>query len=100
MNDRFCTMNEAIEKGGLLNEINIKLHDYPFLLLDDAIETPSVNNWIKEFSGGEPVWEDESDEDMCCLERLSNDDLANVLYEIERQIEKDDKLMDRCRSDW
>lgn len=93
-------MNKSMEKQELINEINIKLHDYPFLLLDDAIETPSVNNWIKEFSSSEPVWEDESDEDMCCLERLSNDDLANVLYEIERQIEKDDKLMDRCSGGW
>lgn len=92
-------MNKNKEKQELINAINIKLHDYPFLLLDDAIETPSVNNQIKEFNGGEPIWEDMSDDDLC-LECLSEDDLSNVLYEIEAQIERDDKLMDRCRGSW
>lgn len=81
------------ERQEILNELIIKLHDYPFILFDDAVEMPSLNNSIKEFSGGDPIWEDMSDDDIE-LENASEDDLSNLLYEIERQIEKDDKLMD------
>lgn len=84
------------ERQEILNEIIIKLHDYPFVLFDDAVEMPSLNNSIKEFNGGDPIWEDMSDDDIE-LENASEDDLSNLLYEIERQIEKDDKLMDRCQ---
>lgn len=84
------------ERQEILNELIIKLHDYPFVLFDDAVEMPSLNNSIKEFSGGDPIWEDMSDDDIE-LENASEDDLSNLLYEIERQIEKDDKLMDRCQ---
>lgn len=81
------------ERQEILNELIIKLHDYPFILFDDAVEMPSLNNSIKEFNGGDPIWENMSDDDIE-LENASEDDLSNLLYEIERQIEKDDKLMD------
>lgn len=84
------------ERQEILNELIIKLHDYPFILFDDAVEMPSLNNSIKEFNGGDPIWEDMSDDDIE-LEDASEVDLSNLLYEIERQIEKDDKLMDRCQ---
>lgn len=84
------------ERQEILNELIIKLHDYPFILFDDAVEMPSLNNSIKEFNGGDPIWENMSDDDIE-LENASEDDLSNLLYEIERQIEKDDKLMDRCQ---
>lgn len=84
------------ERQEILNELIIKSHDYPFILFDDAVEMPSLNNSIKEFNGGDPIWEDMSDDDIE-LENASEDDLSNLLYEIERQIEKDDKLMDRCQ---
>lgn len=98
MNGNFRTMNEAIEQGRLLNEIEVKLHDYPTILFDDSVKMPSVNNSIKEFNCGEPIWEDMSD-DYLSMECLSEDDLSNLLYEIDRQIEKDDKLMERCQGD-
>ena len=89
-------MNKNKEKQELINAISIKLHDYPFILFDDAVEMPSLNNSIKEFSGGDPIWEDMSDDDID-LEDASEDDLANLLYWIDAQIERDDKLMDRCQ---
>lgn len=85
-----------MNKQEILNELIIKLNDYPFILFDDAVEMPSLNNSIKEFSGGDPIWEDMSDDDIE-LEDASEVDLSNLLYEMERQIEKDDKLMDRCQ---
>ncbi len=85
-----------MNKQEILNELNIKLNDYPFILFDDAVEMPSLNNSIKEFSGGDPIWEDMSDDDIE-LEDASEDDLANLLYWIDAQIERDDKLMDRCQ---
>lgn len=84
------------ERQEILNELIIKLHDYPFILFDDAVEMPSLNNSIKEFNGGDPIWENMSDDDIE-LKNASEDDLSNLLYEIERQIEKDDKLMERCQ---
>lgn len=83
-----------MNKQEILNDINIKLNDYPFILFDDAVEMPSLNNSIKEFSGGDPIWEDMSDDIE--LEDASETDLANLLYWIDVQIERDDKLMDRC----
>lgn len=85
-----------MKKQEILNELIIKLNDYPFILFDDAVEMPSMNNSIKEFDGGEPIWEDMSDDDIE-LENASEDDLANLLYWIDAQIELDDKLMDRCQ---
>ena len=82
------------ERQEILNDIIIKLNDYPFILFDDVVEMPSMNNSIKEFNGGEPIWEDMSDDDIE-LEDASEDDLANLLYWIDTQIERDDKLMDR-----
>ena len=82
------------ERQEILNDINIKLNDYPFILFDDVVEMPSMNNSIKEFNGCEPIWEDMSDDDIE-LEDASEDDLANLLYWIDTQIERDDKLMDR-----
>ena len=84
------------ERQEILNEINIKLNDYPFILFDDAVEMPSMNNSIKEFNGGEPIWEDMSDDDIE-LEDASEDDLANLLYWIDAQIERNHKLMGRCQ---
>ena len=81
-----------MNKQEILNELNIKLNDYPFILFDDAVEMPSLNNSIKEFSGGDPIWEDMSDDDIELLD-ASEVDLSNLLYEIEQQIEKDDKLI-------
>lgn len=85
-----------MNKQEILNELIIKLNDYPFILFDDAVEMPSLNNSIKEFSGGDPIWEDMSDDDID-LEDASEDDLANLLYWTDAQIERDDKLMDRCQ---
>lgn len=84
------------ERQEILNEINIKVNDYPFIMFDDAVKMPSMNNSIKEFNGGEPIWEDMSDDDID-LEDASETDLANLLWELERQIEADDILMERCR---
>ena len=84
------------ERQEILNDINIKLNDYPFIMFDDAVEMPSLNNSIKEFSGGDPIWEDMSDDDIE-LEDASEDDLANLMYCIDAQIERDDKLMERCQ---
>ena len=85
-----------MNKQEILNELIIKLNDYPFILFDDAVDMPSLNNSIKEFSGGDPIWEDMSD-DYIELEDASEDDLENLLYWIDTQIERDDKLMDRCQ---
>ena len=86
-----------MNKQGILNELIIKLHYYPFILFDDAVEMPSLNNSIKKFSGGDPIWEDMSDDDIELVD-ASEVDLSNLLYEIERQIEKDDKLIDSWMS--
>ena len=83
-----------MNKQEILNELIIKLNDYPFILFDDAVEMPSLNNSIKKFSGGDPIWEDMSDNDIELVD-ASEVDLSNLLYETERQIEKDDKLIDR-----
>lgn len=85
-----------MNKQEILNELIIKLNEYPFILFDDAVDMPSLNNSIKEFSGGDPIWEDMSD-DYIELEDASEDDLENLLYWIDTQIERDDKLMDRCQ---
>ena len=94
-------MNNEERKQEIINEINIKLHDYPNLFFDDSVDMPSINNRIKEFSDEEPIWEDYSDEDDLELENCSEDDLSNLLWEMDRHIEKDDKLMERCNGyDW
>lgn len=83
-----------MKKQEILNELIIKLHDYPFILFDDAVEMPSLNNSINKFSGGDPIWKDMSDEDIELVD-ASEVDLSNLLYEVELQIEKDDKLIHR-----
>ena len=85
-----------MNKQEILNELTIKLNDYPFIFFDNAVEMPSLNNSIKEFGGGDPIWEDMSDDDIE-LEDASEDDLENLLYWIDAQIERDDKLMDKCQ---
>ena len=85
-----------MNKQEILNELIIKLNDYPFIFFDDAVEMPSLNNSIKEFSCGDPIWEDMSDDDIE-LEDASETDLENLLYWIDAQIERDDKLMERCQ---
>ena len=87
MSNIFRILDETRESVNLLNEIEIRLHDNPTILFDDSVEVPSVGNRIKEFNCGEPIWEDMSDADLC-LDELSKDDLSNLLFEIERQIEK------------
>ena len=85
-----------MNKQEILNELINKLNDYPFIFFDNAVEMPSLNNSIKEFGGGDPIWEDMSD-DYIELEDASEDDLENLLYWIDAQIERDDKLMERCQ---
>ena len=85
-----------MNKVEIMANIALKLRENPFLLFDEAVDMPSFNNSIKEFSGGDPIWEDKTVYDIE-LEDASEDDLSNLLYEIERQIEKDDKLMERCQ---
>lgn len=82
-----------MDKVGIMANIAVKLRENPFLLFDNAVEMPSLNNSIKEFSYYEPIWEDMSDDDIE-LENASEDDLENLLYWIDAQIERDDKLMD------
>ena len=55
-----------------------------------------MNIPIMAFSGGDPIWEYMS-HNVIELEDASEDDLANLLYWIDAQIECDDKLMDRCQ---
>ena len=74
-------MNNEERKQEIINEINIKLHDYPNLFFDDSVDMPSINNRIKEFSDEEPIWEDYSDEDDLELENCSEDDLSNLLWD-------------------
>ena len=85
-----------MDKVGIMANIAVKLRENPFLLFDNAVEMPSLNNSIKEFSYYEPIWEDMSDDDIE-LENASEDDLENLLYWIDAQIERDDKLMERCQ---
>lgn len=82
-----------MDKVGIMANIAVKLRENPFLLFDEAVDMPSLNNSIKEFSYYEPIWEDMSDDDIE-LENASEDDLENLLYWIDAQIERDDKLMD------
>lgn len=84
-----------MKEAEVLQELKRKLLDNPNILFDEAVSTPSVNNNIKEFWKGEPVWEDMSDEDLS-LEDLSEVDASNVLWEINRQLEKDERLMSVC----
>lgn len=53
-----------MKKQEILNELIIKWHVYPFILYDDAVEIPSLNNSIKKFSGGDLIWKDMSDDDI------------------------------------
>ena len=66
-----------MNKQEILNELIIKLNDYPFILFDDAVEMPSLNNLIKRFSGGEPICGEMSDDDIE-LEDASEDELASL----------------------
>lgn len=66
------------------------------VFFDDSVAMPSVNNRIKEISYGSIVWEDASDDDLD-IENASETDLENLLWEIEAQNNRDDKLMERCR---
>ena len=88
-----------MDKVGIMANIAVKLRENPFLLFDETVDMPSLNNSIKEFSYYEPIWEDMSDDDIE-LENASEDDLENLLYEIERQLEKDQKIMEHCRGGW
>ena len=86
-------------KDHILQGISITLNDNPFICFDDSIEMPSVNNRIKEFNNGEPIWEDMSKDELT-LDDASLDDIMNLDWEIERQIEKDEKLMEKCSDTW
>ena len=58
-----------------------------------------IDNRIKEFNNGEPIWEDMSKDELT-LDDASLDDIMNLDWEIERQIEKDEKLMEKCSDTW
>ena len=79
----------------LLEQINERVMNNRYIGFDDSIPVPSLDNRIKEFSNGEPIWETYGDEDTD-LRNASDVDLANILWEIDRQLEKDEKLYDRC----
>ena len=77
-------------KENILQGISISLYDTPFICFDEPIAMPSVNNRIKEFNNGETIWEDMSKDELT-LDDASLYDIMNLNWEIERQIEKDDK---------
>lgn len=93
------TLTDEKLKENILQGISITLYDRPFICFDDSIAMPSVNNRIKEFNNGETIWEDMSKDELT-LDDASLYDIMNLNWEIERQIEKDDKLMHRCSDTW
>lgn len=86
-------------KENILQGISISLYDTPFICFDEPIAMPSVNNRIKEFNNGETIWEDMSKDELT-LDDASLYDIMNLNWEIERQIEKDKKLMYKCSDTW
>lgn len=75
------------DKKPILDDINKLTDKWPYITFDNAVDMPSVNNAVKEFNGGYPIWEDMSDKGLelsdasvADLERLSDEIRAWVKY--------------------
>lgn len=74
----------SIEKKEILDEIEGKINKCSYIDFDNAVMMPSVNNAIKEFNAGYPIWEDMSDPRLS-LRMASVHDLQRLLREIDKQ---------------
>lgn len=75
------------DKKPILDDIDKLTDKWPYIAFDNAVDMPSVNNAVKEFNGGHPIWEDMSDDELelsdasvADLERLSDEIRAWVKY--------------------
>lgn len=80
--------NTENQKEFLLQKLNERLVEHPFISFDDSIKLESINNHLKEFWVGEPIWEDVSDEDIK-LENLSVSDIEYIIEQVDLQIQND-----------
>lgn len=80
--------NTENQKEFLLQKLNERLVEHPFISFDDSIKLESINNHLKEFWVGEPIWEDVSDEDIK-LENLSVSDIEYIIEQLDLQIQND-----------
>ena len=76
------------QKELLLQALNERLVEHPFISFDDSIKLESINNRLKEFWVGEPIWEDVSEEDIE-LENLSVSDIEYIIEQVDLQIQND-----------
>ena len=80
--------NTENQKEFLLQKLNERLVEHPFISFEDSIKLESINNHLKEFWVGEPIWEDVSDEDIK-LENLSVSDIEYIIEQVDLQIQND-----------
>lgn len=80
--------NTENQKEFLLQKLNERLVEHPFISFDDSIKLESINNHLKESWVGEPIWEDVSDEDIK-LENLSVSDIEYIIEQVDLQIQND-----------
>lgn len=80
--------NTENKKELLIQALNNRLVEHPFISFDDSIKLESINNRLKEFWAGEPIWEDVSEEDIE-LENLSVSDIEYIIEQLDLQIQND-----------
>lgn len=80
--------NTENQKEFLLQKLNERLVEHPFISFDDSIKLESINNRLKEFWAGEPIWEDVSEE-VIELENLSVSDIEYIIEQLDLQIQND-----------
>lgn len=80
--------NTENKKELLIQALNKRLVEHQFISFDDSIKLESINNRLKEFWAGEPIWEDVSEEDSE-LENLSVSDIEYIIEQLDLQIQND-----------
>lgn len=83
-----------MKKKELIQDVMNKLRDNGSLFFDSSIEVEN-EELISISSNGELVFSDDVEIE---LEDLSEDELEDLIYNIDSQIERDEKIFDKCRS--
>lgn len=86
-----------MNKKELIAEIEIKLRDNDGINFDEPLNL-AMDELLSISYCGELNFTDDDVE--LELEDLHEDQLSDLLYEIERQIEADEKVFDRCRGSY
>ena len=87
-----------MNKNDLIQRIDAKLADNDKITFNVPFFVKSANDNIKNICFGEIQWGNRYTN--ADLSDLSNDELSNLLYEIERQIESDNNFIQHCSDIW